>query len=185
MYKKIISIILAAGLIAHLAACSKAPDEPAPATSGSASALVPGSSAVVFPESDTEYADYVGYQFAGPDPWDGSLAITVRSIINGKMEWTFTDLFEESTLYAEVTDTVVSDGVATFDVTGTSIEDENMKFQYQGTIEFKDGSLLVTFESGFILVENPLGGFSARIADALSGSGLSNQVQLNKTVDPS
>ena len=34
------------------------------------------------PVSDDAYADYVGAQFAGQDPWGGKLTITVRSIVD-------------------------------------------------------------------------------------------------------
>ena len=53
------------------------------------------------PVSDAGYAEYAGYQFSGTDPWGGTLSITVRTIVDGKMEWTFTDVFDNHTLYQE------------------------------------------------------------------------------------
>ena len=38
------------------------------------------------PVSDEEYMDYAGRQFAGEDPWGGILTVTVRSIVDGKMD---------------------------------------------------------------------------------------------------
>jgi len=35
------------------------------------------------PVSDDAYAEYVGTQFSGQDPWGGILTITVRSIVDG------------------------------------------------------------------------------------------------------
>ena len=47
---------------------------------------------------EIEYAEYAGYQFSGTDPREGTLTITVGSILDGKMEWIFTDSFEDHTL---------------------------------------------------------------------------------------
>ena len=180
MLKKITAVILIAAMVALLAACSKGSDEPAPA--GSASASVPGSSFEAVP---ADYSDYVGYQFAGKDPWEGDLAITIRTIENGKVAWTFTDVYDENTLYAEMTDTPIGGYTATFDIQGAAVENENLTFQYTGFIDFADGTLIVTFQTGAVTSESAEGGYSARIADALVDSGLSNQVEMTKVVDPS
>ena len=181
MLKKITAVILIACMAVLFAACSKGSDEPEPA--GSASAFV--SSSYYYETVPADYTDYTGYQFSGTDPWEGSLAITIRSIEDGKMAWTFTDVYEENILYAEMTDTPIEGYTATFDIQGADVANENLTFHYQGFIDLADGTLIVTFQSGAVTSESAEGGYSARIADALVDSGLSNQVELTKVVDPS
>lgn len=137
------------------------------------------------PVSDPEYADYVGAQFSGKDPWGGNLTITVRSIIDGKMEWTFTDTFENSTLYQEQSDTVVSEGTAEYNVKGKDVENGNVSFSYQGTMMLRDGRIAFTFLAGAVTTSSPEGDSTARIAEALADSGIENEVLLEKTADDS
>lgn len=47
--------------------------------------------------SDPEYSEYVGSWFHGEDSWGGNLSVTIKSIVDGKMEWTFTDSYDNST----------------------------------------------------------------------------------------
>lgn len=77
----------------------------------------------------------------------------IKSIVDGKMEWTFTDSFEQSTLYQEMKETVVQDHAASFDVQGNDAENRNTTFQYQGTMELKDGTIVMTFESGAVMTQ--------------------------------
>ena len=62
--------------------------------------------------SENEYAAYSGYQFTGKDPWEGKLPVTIRDITDGKMEWTFTDSFDDHTLYLVQKETVLQNGQA-------------------------------------------------------------------------
>jgi hypothetical protein len=103
--------------------------------------------------SDQEYADYAGAWFRGKDPWGGDLSVMIKSIVDGKMEWTFTDSFDQSTLYQEMKETVVQDHAASFDVQGNDAENRNTTFQYQGTMELKDGTVVMTFESGAVMTQ--------------------------------
>lgn len=153
------------------------------AACGNASPAAEEPSAVSALTDEEAYADYAGYQFSGKDPWDGTLTITVKSILDGKMEWTFTDSFEDHTLYQVRKDTVLEDGKADFDLQGEDVENEDVSFAYQGTLELKDGQITVTFDSGAVTEESPEGGSSYHAAEALSGSGLSAQAVLSKTVD--
>ena len=130
------------------------------------------------PVSDEEYMDYAGRQFAGEDPWGGILTVTVRSIVDGKMEWTFTDVFDDSTLYQLAEGTPVKDGKADFDIEGKDVENDSITFNYQGEMELKDGKVLMTLTSGCVMTASSEGGSSSRNAEALAGSGLSNQVLL-------
>lgn len=139
-----------------------------------------GPSAVIPQMNDASYAEYAGYIFSGKDPWEGMLTITVRSIQDGKMEWTFTDSFEDHTLFQVQEDTVLQNGKAGFDIRGTDVEHEYRSFSYQGDLELRDGKMIVTFRSGSVTEESPEGGSSYRFAQALSDSGVSDQVILEK-----
>ena len=132
------------------------------------------------PVSDEEYMDYAGWQFAGEDPWGGNLTVTVRSIVDGKMEWTFTDVFDDSTLYQLVKGTPVQEGKADFDIEGKDVENDDITFHYQGEMELKDGKILMTLTSGSVMTASSEGGSSSRNAEALADSGLSNQVLLTE-----
>ena len=127
--------------------------------------------------SDPEYSEYVGSWFHGEDPWGGNLSVTIKSIVDGKMEWTFTDSYDNSTLYQEMKDTVVKDDAAAFDVQGNDAENKNTTFNYQGTMELKDGTVVMKFENGEVMEG---GSSSTRNVNELGSSGLSDQVTLAK-----
>ena len=171
--KEINRLLLAAGgiLLLLLAACGNS--SPAAEEASPAEALT----------DEIEYAEYAGYQFSGTDPWEGTLTITVRSILDGKMEWIFTDSFEDHTLYQVQKDTVLQNGKADFDIRGRDVENDDVSFAYQGTLELKDGDIVVAFDSGAVTGESPEGGASYHIAEALADSGLSNQAVLSRTVN--
>lgn len=135
------------------------------------------------PVSDPEYADYIGVQFSGEDPWDGKLTITVRSIIDGKMDWTFTDVFEDYVLYQEQSATALQDGAAAYSLEGKDVENEKVGFSYQGTIELRDGQIAFSFLKGSVTTFSSEGDSDSRMAEALTDSGLQNQVVLKKTAD--
>ena len=127
------------------------------------------------PVSDTEYADYVGTQFSGQDPWGGNLTITVLSIVNGEMDWTFTDAFEDHTLYQEQSKTQIQDGNAEYSLQGKDAENESVSFSYQGTMELRDGQITFRFLTGSVTTSSAEGDSDARIAEALEDSGISNK----------
>ena len=137
------------------------------------------------PVSDTEYADYVGTQFSGQDPWGGNLTITVLSIVNGEMDWTFTDAFEDHTLYQEQSKTQIQDGNAEYSLQGKDAENESVSFSYQGTMELRDGQITFRFLKGSVTTSSTEGDSDARIAEALEESGISNEVVLAKAADDS
>ena len=95
--------------------------------------------------SDAEYANYVGAWFRGEDPWGGTVTVMIKSIVNGKMDWTFTEAFEEATLYQELKGTEVQSGTTRFTLKGSAAEDKNAAFEYQGLLELKDGTVVMTF----------------------------------------
>lgn len=144
-----------------------------------------GSAKETLPVSDPVYADYVGAQFSGQDPWGGDLVITVRSIVDGKMDWTFADTFDDHTLYQELIGTPIQDGVAEYSVEGKDVEDESVSFSYQGSMELKGGQITFSFLTGAVMTESNEGGSSARMAEALKDSGIQNDVALQKAADES
>ena len=129
---------------------------------------------------DAVYEEYAGYLFSGKDPWDGTLTIMIGSIVDGKMEWTFTDSFEDHTLFQMQKDTVLQNGKADFTLQGSDVEHEEVSFSYQGQIELKDGKVTVVFLSGSVTEKSPEGGSSYHAAEALSDSGISNAAVLDK-----
>ena len=137
------------------------------------------------PVSDDEYAEYAGVQFTGQDPWGGELAITVRSIVDGKMDWTFTNSFEDHTLYQEQRETVIQDGRAEYSIQGKDVENSNVSFSYEGTMDLGDGQIIFSFLKGSVTTKSSDGDFDAHIVEALETSGLSNEVVLIKTPDDS
>ena len=137
------------------------------------------------PVSDPAYADYVGTQFSGKDPWGGDLTITVRSIIDGKMEWTFTDTFDSHTLYQETGGTPISDGAAEYSIQGKDVENAKASFSYQGTMKLHDGQIAFSFLKGSVTDTSAEGDSDSHIAEALQESGLDNEVVLQKAADGS
>lgn len=144
-----------------------------------------GSGSDRLPVSDTEYADYVGERFSGKDPWGGDLSITIRSVVNGKMDWTFVNAFENHTFFQEQGDTEVKDGAAEYIVQGDDAESDNASFYYEGTIELADGQVALTFLKGSVSISSPEGGSDSRMAEALEPSGIDNKVILKKAPEGS
>ena len=137
------------------------------------------------PVPDSDYMEYVGTQFSGQDPWGGNLTITIRTIINGEMDWTFTDAFEGHTLYQEQSKTKVENGKAEYSIEGKDAENKDVSFSYQGTLELKDGQVIFSFVSGAVNTSSSAGDSQSRMAEALPDSGISNEVTLVKAADDS
>ena len=128
------------------------------------------------------YDEYIGYQFAGKDPWGTELAITVREIKDNKITYTMTDLAGDLTLYQELSGELKDDAVA-FNFKGTATEDEKMTFDYSGTITLKDGKINVKYENGQLTSNSTEGGSSSYNVGALEDN--LKTVTLEKTVDNS
>ena len=135
-------------------------------------------------KKEADYKDYIGYQFSGKDPWGNELAVTVRTIENDKITWTFTDVVGEGesslTLYNELS-TEFKDGETSFNAKGSA--DDNNTYDYTGTLTLKDGKLLVKFEKGSVTTNSTEGGSSAYQAEALEESA--RTITLTKVVDNS
>lgn len=101
------------------------------------------------------------------------------------MYWPFTDTFDEYTLYQEQSATPIEDGVAEYSLEGKDVENDNISFSYQGTIELKDGQITFSFLTGAVMTKSSEGGSSDRMAEALKDSGFQNDVVLQKAADES
>lgn len=170
--KNRLTAVIAGVLALLLTACagaSPAAQEPSPAAEEPAPTL--GRT------SGTEDAAYAGYQFSGADPWGGALTVTVTDITDGEMDWTFTDSFEDHTLYQVQRKTAIQDETAAFDIQGKDVEHEGVSFVYQGMLVLKDGKLTVIFDSGAVTDGASAYHDAAALADG------ANQAVLDKTAD--
>ncbi len=137
------SLFILCGMLLFLTACSNS--LPAAGVPASGPALPSGGENDA---ADPEYAEYSGYQFTGKDHRGGTLTVTIISIADGKMDWTFIDSSEGHTLYQVQKETVLQDMKAPFAIQGKDVENDGVTSDYQGTLELKDGKVTVTFDSG-------------------------------------
>lgn len=135
--------------------------------------------------SNDAYAEYARTQFVGRDPWGGKLIVTVHSIVNGKMKWTFMDSFDGHTLYQEQDETVIQDGNVEYSIQGKDVENDNVSFSYEGTMNFIEDQITFTFLKGSVTEKSSNGNSDSRVAEALEVSKISNEVVLIKTIDDS
>ena len=130
-----------------------------------------------------DYSKYMGYQFSGKDPWDNELAVTIRTISAGKMDWTFTDLYnlgENSiTLYNELS-TSFDGGKSSFKLSD-NIGDNIYSFNYEGKIELKDDKVYITYEKGELTSNSSNSGSTSHHVEALDKD--KKIVVLTKIVD--
>jgi len=117
--------------------------------------------------ADPGYEEYAGYQFVGSDPWGGQLSVTVRSVANGLMEWTFTDLFEDGMIYKELERTEIKEGCADFYLEGNYSESDNLIYNYGGSIQLIEGYVVIEYEYGETVTQSPEGDSNSRQVDAL------------------
>lgn len=178
---RIAVICCISAMVAAMAACGSNQSEPSQTPQGSATQ---GSSADASADT-SEYADYIGYQFAGTDPWGGEVAITIRTIKDGTMELTYTDVpSKDITVYAECTQIpVAGDGTAPIAAVGKLTDQENVSFNYVGSLEFKDGQIILTYEEGSITTTSDQGDSDSYQVGPLTDE--EKTVVLTKTVDPS
>ena len=124
--KRMTAVLIAALMVLSFAACAKGED----------------------------YDKYIGYQYGGADPWGNILTVTLKTMDNGIVTYSFTDVLGEGedsdTLYADDLTGQLKNGVIEFGAKGASIEsdDHDLTFDYSGTITLKGGKLYVAFEDG-------------------------------------
>lgn len=131
------------------------------------------------------YDDYRGFQFAGKNPWNDELAITIRTIENDKVTWTYTDVFGDDDdaimAYQEVT-SEIKDGKISFNLKGDT-DTTNITYEYSGTITFEDGKLVVKYEKGQLTSNASEGGSGSFQVGALEENN--KTVTLTKVEDKS
>ena len=155
--KKIFSILLVAVIAVVLTGCAKKDD----------------------------YKDYIGYQFSGKDPWGNELAVTIRTLEDDKLTWTYTDILGEDdeavTVYSEVSSTF-KDGSCEFMISG-STDKEGVVSDYSGTLTLKDGKVTIKFIDGALTTKSSTGDSSAYQVGALEDAN--KTITLTKVVDNS
>ena len=129
-----------------------------------------------------DYKDYIGYQFSGKDPWGNELAVTIRTLEDDKLTWTYTDVIGQGenslTLYNELT-TEFKDGKTLFNVKGEA--DSNHTFDYTGVLTLKDGELSIKYENGQLTSKSSEGDSTSHNVGALEED--TKTITLTKIVD--
>ena len=124
---------------------------------------------------DAEEAD--GARLAtGLDPWGNPLTVSVDTLIDGKLEWTYMEDFNGQMLIQYSADTELVDGVGPFHVEGT-LQDENgeeiegVTGDYSGTIAVGDEEITLTYAAGQVTESSTEGGSTAYHVEALEEAG--------------
>jgi hypothetical protein len=123
------------------------------------------------------FAEYMGRQYSGEDPWGNPLSIDLISMEDGTVSYVYKSVIGEDdylrTFLAESSGELI-DGVMPFQITAAAEEDEATHLDYSGSIALTDGRLFVTYDAGAVTEESPEGGSAAYQAPGLEGD--------NKTV---
>ena len=123
-----------------------------------------------------DYSPYMGYQFSGKDPWDNILAVTIRKIEGGKIEWTYTSSFgKDISLYHELS-TDFNEGKTTFTITDKK---EKYSYEYTGNLVLKDNKIIITYEDGSLTTISTEGNSDSNQVKALDNK----EVSLTKVID--
>ena len=129
-----------------------------------------------------DYKEYIGYQFSGKDPWGNELAVTIRTLEDDKLTWTYTDVIGKGenaiTLYNEIV-SEFKDSASLFIVKGN--DENNNSFDYSGTLTLKDGSVVIKFEKGQLTTNSTEGGSGSYQVGALDEDA--KTITLTKVVD--
>ena len=113
------------------------------------------------------YENYAGHWYSCEDPWGGRFYVTVKSVEDGRISWSFSDVFFNTTLYQQVKDAPLNDGETPFHLEGTSLYDEDKFFRYDGTLALRDGAVVLAFTAGALEERSPEGGSSSQHVDPL------------------
>ena len=106
-------------------------------------------------------------QYTGLDPWGNPLTITIDSISNEKIDWTYTEDFGGLVLIQSFEDTVLVDGQATFHIEAAIQDAEYVTCNYSGTMTIDDDALTITYTAGEMTEESSEGGSTAYHVEAL------------------
>lgn len=106
-------------------------------------------------------------QYTGLDPWGNPLTITIDSITDGKMNWTYVEDFAGQTLVQSFENIELVDNQATFHVEAAVQGAEYVTCDYSGMITVEDDTLTVTFTAGEMTEASTEGGSTAYHVEAL------------------
>lgn len=112
------------------------------------------------PETQPEtQPEYIGYQYAGTDPWGCQLSVTLRQVSGGNLEWTYTEILENGDMIYRELSTPYTNGYSEWYIEG-NIKDD-MTYNYSGNLKLQGGGVEFTYTSGNIMEGNPENGQSA------------------------
>ena len=111
------------------------------------------------------------------------MSVVASGVVDGKMDWTFTDSFDDHTLYQEQNETAIQDGRAEYTIQGKDVENENVSLSYEGTMDLSEGQITLSFLKGSVTTKSSDG--DVCVAEELEASGISNEVVLVKAADDS
>ena len=106
-------------------------------------------------------------QYTGLDPWGNPLAITIDSITDGKMNWTYVEDFAGQTLVQSFENTELVDSQVAFHVEAAVQDAEYVTCDYSGMMTVEDDTLTVTFTAGEMTEVSTEGGSTAYHVEAL------------------
>ncbi len=122
--------------------------------------------------------EYIGYQYAGQDPWGGQLSVTLRQVANGNIDWTFTDVLPNGEMIYKEMSTPYTNGYTDWSITGTL--DNGARYDYSGNFKLQGGYVEFTYTNGQYTEGNPdIGEAAAYQVGPLMENG-TNTVALNK-----
>ena len=108
-----------------------------------------------------------GRQYTGLDPWGNPLTITIDSITDETINWTYTEDFDGQMLIQSFEDTELIDAQASFHVEGTIQDAEYIICDYSGTMTVEEDTLTLTYTAGEMTEESSEGGSTAYHVEAL------------------
>ena len=126
----------------------------------------------VKPAVSTACSDYIGKQYTGNDPWGNPLSIVLKSMDGNEVSFGYKAVIGEGEYmrtFLTESSGELKDGVIPFHISSTAKEYEAMHCDYSGSLTLKDGSLLVTYDTGSVVEESPEGGSSGYQALGLEG----------------
>ena len=127
-----------------------------------------------------DYKEYIGYAYEGNDPWSNTLSINLKEMKDDKVTWTYNVVIGEAENSITLSDEFTSElknGEIKFEITGTVLENQDISYEYSGTITLKDNKVIVKYEKGQVTESSPEGGSASY---QVGGLGDDNEVTLKR-----
>ena len=102
--------------------------------------------------TEEQFQKYIGKEFIGDDPWGGTITIKVKKIKNNDLNCIYKDVIDDYTIYVDLCDIELENGIATFGITGVTLEDDTVRFNYVGTLELIDDAIILHYMSGDLFI---------------------------------